>query len=96
MRLTIMDTKGILLAPFFFISFMFFIPISPTIKSICFICSLIAVLITPQYRKHIVYAYNTLWGRAAFCLFLFVVIASLWSPAPYSMQWMVIGKYCKL
>lgn len=96
MRLTRIDDKGILVVPFFFILFMFFIPISPTIKSICFACSLIAILSTPRYRKHIIYAYNTLWGWAALCLFLFIVMASLWSPAPYSMQWMVIGKYCKL
>ncbi|WP_241480517.1 O-antigen ligase family protein [Legionella norrlandica] len=96
MRLTMMDGKGILLAPFFFVLFMFFIPISPTIKSICFICSLIAVLITPEYRKYFFYAYNTLWGWAALCFFSFILIASLWSPAPYSMQWMVVGKYCKL
>lgn len=88
--------KGICLAPILFILLMFFVPMSPTLKSIFLIAGLIAILFTPYYNKHILYAYNTLWGRAALLFFIFILIACFWSPAPYSMQWSVIEKYSKL
>lgn len=88
--------KSFLLSPVLFALFIFFIPISPSIKSIFFGCVVALVLFTPQYNRHILYAFNTWWGRAALALFAFISIACLWSPAPYSMQLMVLGKYCKL
>ncbi|KTD82809.1 O-antigen ligase family protein [Legionella waltersii] len=96
MQLSLSSAKGLLLAPVFFVLFTFFIPISPTIKSICFVCSLIAILIVPEYRNLIKEAFGTLWGRAAAILFVYIVIATLWSPAPYLDQLGVVGKYCKL
>jgi O-antigen ligase len=88
--------KSFLLAPVLFALFIFFIPISPSLKSIFFGCVVAVVLFSPQYNKHIFYAFNSWWGRTALALFAFIVIACLWSPAPYSMQLMVLGKYCKL
>ncbi|WP_431606630.1 O-antigen ligase family protein [Legionella maioricensis] len=91
-----MRGKGIFLAPIFFVLFIFFLPISPSVKSIFLICSIVSILFTPYYSKHLFYAFNTLWGRAALGLFVFVLIACLWSDAPSSMQWMVVGKYLKV
>ena len=88
--------KGILLAPFFLILFVFFVPVSPTLKSVFLIASVICILLTPDYNKHLLYAFNTLWGRAAMGLIAFVIIASFWSEAPYSMRWMVVEKYIKV
>lgn len=94
--MTLIEGKGILLAPVLFVLFMFFIPISPTLKSIFFGCSIVAILLTPYYNKHIFYAFSTVWGCAAVCMFVYILIACLWSPAPFMQQFLVVGKYCKL
>jgi len=91
-----LEEKGIAIAPILIIIFMFFIPISPTIKSIFLLLSIAVLISTPYYCKLSFYTWTSLWGLTAVALFLFVVIASLWSSAPYAMQWMVINKYCKL
>ncbi|RUR16872.1 O-antigen ligase family protein [Legionella sp. km535] len=96
MRLPLLEGKGILVTSILFVLFMFFIPISPTFKSIFFACAVGAVLLTPQYSQYIPYAFNSLWGLSALALLLFSVIACLWSPAPFSMQLTVVGKYSKL
>ena len=96
MRLTLLEGKGILLTPILFVLFMFFIPISPTLKSIFFGCAVGAILLTPHYSQYIPHAFSSLWGGAALALLVFSVIACLWSPAPFSMQLTVVGKYAKL
>lgn len=92
----LIEGKGILLTPVLFVLFMFFIPISPSIKSIFFACSVVAILLTPHYSQYIPYAFNSLWGRAALALLAFILIACIWSPAPLLMQFKVLGKYAKL
>ncbi|WP_298625007.1 O-antigen ligase [uncultured Legionella sp.] len=92
----LIEGKGILLTPILFVLFMFFIPISPSIKSIFFACSVGTILLTPHYSQYIPYAFSSLWGRAALSLLAFILIACLWSPAPFLMQLKVLGKYAKL
>ncbi len=92
----LIEGKGIFLTPVLFVLFMFFIPISPSIKSIFFACSVIALLLTPHYSQYIPVAFNSLWGRTALGLLAFILIACLWSPAPFLMQLKVVGKYAKL
>lgn len=95
-KVPVLEGKGILLAPIFCVLFVFFMPISPSLKSIFFGCAIAAILFTPHYSKHLFYAYKTIWGYAALSLFVFVLIACCWSSAPYSMRLMVVGKYFKL
>lgn len=90
------EKKIELLVPIFLILLMFSIPLSTTLKSIFLIGALISILSIRQYNQYIWSNYNTLWGYAALVFFLFIIIASMWSPAPSSMQWEVIDKYCKL
>ena len=90
------EAKRILIAQFFIIGLMFFIPLSPTLKSIFLIGALISILITPAYTQHLKYAVNSLWGRTAVLLFFFIALACLWSPASYSGQWSDLSKYLKL
>lgn len=96
MKHSLIEEKGIFLVPTLLALFIFFIPISPSLKSIIFVSFLIAFLGTPYYNRHLFYAYNTLWGRAALALFGCVLIACIWSPALYSKQLMVLEKYAKL
>lgn len=96
MKFTILQEKVLFIAPVLIALLMFFIPVSSTIKSIFFVLSLLALLATPQYRKHLFYAYSTLWAWAGIVFFVYVLIASLWSEAPLSIQWNVISKYAKL
>lgn len=85
-----------LLTPILFVLFMFFIPIYPSLKSIFFACAVGTLLLTPQYNQHILYAFNTIWGRATLLLLVYVVIACYWSPESFPKQFMVVGKYSKL
>ncbi|WP_412757705.1 O-antigen ligase family protein [Legionella bozemanae] len=85
-----------LLIPILLMLLVFFIPISPSIKSILTVVSLLAIGITPSYRQYLFYAFNTLWARAAVVLFLYVVIACLWSKAPFKLEYNIVNKYSKL
>jgi len=93
---SLLEKNGMLSAPVFIVLFVFFIPISPTMKSIFFVLAMATIVITPFYNKRILQAYNTLWGRAVLLLLAYIAIATLWSSAPLSMQWMVVNKYSKL
>lgn len=84
------------IAPFFIILYVFFIPLSSSLKSIAAVLGIIAVVLTPYYRKQLPVVFNTLWARAALLLFTYIVVASLWSDAPYSMRLSMIEKYSKL
>ena len=88
--------KGNLAAPVFLILFAFVMPLSNSLKSIFLVCSIIAILVTPAYNKYLFDAFSTLWGKAAIAFFTFILIACFWSEAPYSMRWMVVGKYFKV
>lgn len=88
--------KNILIAPFFVMLFIFFVPISVSIKSIFLGISLFTIVITPFYRPYLCIAFNSLWSKAALVFFLYVVLASFWSEAPLSMRLSTIEKYSKL
>ncbi len=96
MRFRLLEEKGNFIAPFFITLFVFSVPISPSLKSIFLVLSLISILFTPFYRQHLFTAFNTIWGRAALVMFLYVALASLWSEAPVSMRLNMIEKYLKL
>ncbi|MCE0724274.1 MULTISPECIES: O-antigen ligase family protein [Legionella] len=85
-----------LLIPILLVLLVFFIPISPSIKSILTVLSLLAIGFTPSYRQYLFYAFNTMWARAAIVLFLYVLIACLWSKAPFKLEYNIINKYSKL
>lgn len=85
-----------LIARMLFFSFMFFIPISPTLKSIFFISTLVFLIITPSFNRYVIDNYKTFWGGAGLVLFLFIVLSSAWSPATLHAQMSLVGKYCKL
>lgn len=96
MKQILSEEKSILIAPFFIVLFLLFVPISPSIKSVMLCLSAAAIMFTPQYRKHLLSAYNTPWGWAGIAFFLYVVLASVWSEAPFLMRLSVIDKYSKL
>ena len=81
---------------FFLISMLFFIPVSPTLKSIFVIGSVIAILLTPKHRQQIAFAFSEYWGCAAVLFFVLVVFACLWSSADYHTKFIFVDKYSKL
>lgn len=90
------ERKAVNIAPVLFLLFVFFIPISPTLKSIFFTASILSILFISDYSRYIPFTMNTLWGRSALIFLVYILIATLWSPAPYAQQLIVLGKYCKL
>jgi O-antigen ligase len=91
-----LNRVGIFLAPIFLILLTFSIPLGFTLKSVFLVGAIVTLLITPYYNQYLAYAYHTLWGRAALVFFIFIVVSCFWSPASYSMQLSIIGKYSKL
>ena len=81
---------------FLLISMLFFIPISPTLKSIFVIVSLIAIVLTPIHRKKIVFSFSQPWGKATVLFFLLSLIACAWSAADFHTKLIFIDKYSKL
>lgn len=75
---------------------LFFIPISASLKSIFIILSAIGILLTPSYRNNLSLVFSEHWCKAAIALFLIVLVACLWSSAPYHTRFMFIDKYSKL
>lgn len=96
MRLSLPEEKIFLLVSALLALFVFFIPISASIKSIVLVPILTLLLFIPYYRRYLFYSFNTLWSRAALALFLYVVIACIWSEAPFAMRFNTIDKYSKL
>lgn len=96
MNQALFQEKALLLTQISCALFAFFLPISPTLKSIFLITSLLLILITCDFKKQLGYTVNSLWGRAAILLVAFVVIACLWSQAPPALRWGVVEKYSKL
>lgn len=96
MKPILSEEKSILIAPILITLLMFCIPISSSLKSVMFMLSLAALILTPYYRVQLVDAFNTLWGRMILAFFVFILVASLWSKAPLMMRFIVINKYSKL
>ncbi len=84
------------LTPMLFALFAFAAPLSPSLRSIFLILALISVVLNPEYNRYLGYAFNSCWGRAALLLVGFVALACLWSPASFSDQLSVLGKYSKI
>ncbi len=85
-----------MIAPLLLVSFLFFMPISPSMKSILMIGAILSLLVTPHYNQHIGRALNSQWGKAALLFFIFVILACCWSPAPWAQRLAVVEKYSKL
>lgn len=96
MNLAGLKDKRIAFAPLLLVAAMFFIPISPTIKTVLLLLGMLVLISTRYYRQLSFYTWFSLWGLSAVALFSYIMIATLWSPAPFKMQWLVVGKYCKL
>ncbi len=96
MNLKTLQEKGAYLTPVLFALFVFFIPLSPSLKSVFFVLAIASVLFNPYYNQNLFYAFNSSWGRLALLFVGFVALACLWSPASFSMQMSVLSKYSKL
>jgi hypothetical protein len=77
------------------LSTLFFIPLSPSLKSIFFGCTLIAILFTPALGKKLAPLFKTPWCITAYAFFAFVVLACGWSNADFATQWILLKKYSK-
>jgi O-antigen ligase len=95
-KLNLLQQKGIYITPILFVLFVFFVPLSPSLKSIFFALGVASVLFNPDYNQYLFYAYNTYWGRIALLFVAFIALACCWSPAPFSIQMSVLSKYSKL
>ena len=84
------------LVSFYLIMALFFLPLSPTIKSFFIVLAVIGVFITPAYWKDFSYAFSRPWAKASSVIFLIVVVACFWGTQRYQIQVVFIEKYSKL
>ncbi len=96
LRTKLSDDSGIMLFRFVIAGFMFFLPLSPSAKSLFFGFALAILLIFPYFSQQISRNFKTFWGMAALALFLFILISSIWSSAPFAARLSIIEKYGKL
>ncbi len=89
--------SGVIYTPIIIVLFTFFIPISPTLKSIFLWLSIVPIILNPYFRRlSYRYTWQSIWCLSAVALFTFIAISSLWSPASNSLQFGVIIKYVKI
>lgn len=96
LKLNTLENKNSYLASMLMVALVFFIPISPTIKSIFIVLCALVIFLTPYYRQYLYYTFNKLWARTALIFFLYIMLACLWSEASFSESFGVVDKYSKL
>lgn len=94
MNLNLLQTKNI--TPILFALFAFTIPVSPSLRSIFLILSLVSVLFIPEYNKYLKYAFTRFYAKAMLLFMSVIIVACVWSLAPFSYQLGMIGKYSKI
>ncbi len=96
MNVAAWQKQGRILTPALLVLFVFFIPISPSLKSIFFALALASILFNPFYRNQLSYAFNTYWAKSALLFLAWAALACLWSPAPLALKMTILSKYSKL
>ena len=81
---------------FYLLMAIFFIPLSPTIKSFFIAFSVIGVFITPAYWKDFSYVLSKPWATASIVFFLVVLAACFWGAQDVDIKMVFIEKYSKL
>lgn len=74
----------------------FFIPISPTLKSIFLILSVIGIILTKHTLSEIKQLASSQWCKSIFIFFLIVLLEVIWSEAPLATRLIILEKYAKL
>jgi len=81
---------------FFLASIVFFIPLSPTFKSISIVFATGLVFFIPGYRQRLYFMLSQQCSIAAITLICVALLACLWSVASYKLQYTMVEKYFKL
>lgn len=82
--------------PLLLIATVFFIPISPSLKSVFWIASALCILLTSKYRQDLPFVFSQNVTRTAIFFLLVVVLGCLWTKANYHTCLIFIDKYSKL
>lgn len=96
MRLIVSERQQTVLTQALLLSFVFLIPLSSALQSICLIGAMLSILCSPTYWPRLRDAYNSSWGRSTLAWFTFIFIACFWTEAYYFMQREAIENYLKL
>ncbi|AHE66237.1 O-antigen ligase family protein [Legionella oakridgensis] len=83
-------------ASFFLVAMLFAIPLSPSLKSIFLVLSVLGVLVTFTHKQDFAFVFSQAWCKAAILLFLVTIAACLWGEADSHTRFVLIEKYSKL
>lgn len=96
MKAAFLSKRDAWLVPVLLIMFVFFIPISTSLRSIFLVFCIVSILLDTHCRAYLSLTFNSLWGWAALGLLVFTLLACFWSTAPFSKSMVVVSKYTKL
>ena len=81
---------------FFFASVVFFIPLSPTLRSVSIVLTAGLALLIPACRQRLYFILSQQCSIAAIIMLCVVLLACFWSVADYHLQYTMVKKYFKL
>lgn len=81
---------------FFLALVVFFIPLSPTLKSVSIVFATGLVFCMPVYRQRLYFILSQQCSIAAIIVICVALLACLWSVASYKQQYIIVEKYFKL
>lgn len=84
------------LIPYLLAMTLFAMPLSSTGKSIFLGLSVLAILVSYDYRQHLMAVLRKPWCIASLALAALTVLACFWSPASFKEQSFVVSKFSKL
>lgn len=90
------EEQGIWTFRIFVSLFAFFIPISPSLKSIFMGLSLAAIIVSPYYIRRLGTSFRMNYAIIGMALFILVMASCAWSPAAWGLKLGVVEKYSKL
>lgn len=96
MQYTLRDILNKQAIPFFLVASLFFIPISPSLKSIFVVLSLISILFAAKKTSDFSWVLSQSWTKAGLAFFIIALLACTWSAASVQMQLVYVEKYSKL
>lgn len=82
--------------PALMIGLIFFIPVSSSLKSIFTLLIVASIFVFRDYRQDFFTVLSSPWVWPSLALFVFILLACLWTPASFSQQLTAINKYSKL
>lgn len=96
MKMLVLQKKIEYALPLWFGMLFFFLLVSTSLKSVALVTVLLSIFLLPNFKEKAFQIVKTRWCQTAFFLFLVVVFACFWGPAPLAKKITILKQYTKL